>query len=195
MFYGDLQFIDIIIFAGVAAFLVFRLKSVLGKRSGFEKTQKSQNSQQEKVIEKNVVEELPELSEDLAELTKAYKILNDFDHKSFLEGAKNAFETIINSFNRGDKKTLKKLLTPEVYGSFEEVIDKNENNPEYQFFSLNIKKILDVVEDNKKIKITISFISEQFKNNDENTVIKKNDTWTFEKSINSSDPIWLLSST
>jgi len=195
MFYGDLQFIDIIIFAGVAAFLVFRLKSVLGKRSGFEKTQKSQNSQQEKVIEKNVVEELPELSEDLSELTKAYKILNDFDHKSFLEGAKNAFETIINSFNRGDKKTLKKLLTPEVYGSFEEVIDKNENNPEYQFFSLNIKKILDVVEDNKKIKITISFISEQFKNNDENTVIKKNDTWTFEKSINSSDPIWLLSST
>ena len=195
MFYGDLQFIDIIIFAGVAAFLVFRLKSVLGKRSGFEKTQKSQNSQQEKVIEKNVVEELPELSEDLAELTKAYKILNDFDHKSFLEGAKNAFETIINSFNKGDKKTLKKLLTPEVYGSFEEVIDRNENNPEYQFFSLNIKKILDVVEDNKKIKITISFISEQFKNNDENTVIKKNDTWTFEKSINSSDPIWLLSST
>ena len=37
MVYGDLQFFDIIIFAGVAAFLIYRLRNVLGKRSGFEK--------------------------------------------------------------------------------------------------------------------------------------------------------------
>ena len=45
------------------------------------------------------------------------------------------------------------------------------------------------------IKIRIRFISEQFKNNDENTVIKKQDSWTFEKPIKTQNPIWLLSTT
>mgnify|MGYP006114683503 FL=1 len=195
MFYGDLQLIDIIIFAGVTIFLIFRLKNVLGKKGGFEKNPKKEAEQEEGATEKAVVTEPPELSEDLAEFKNAYEIIKDFDHKAFLEGAKNAFEIIINSFNGGDKKTLKKLLTPEVYKSFEEVINKNENSPEYQFFSLSIKKILKVVEEDKKIKITIAFFSEQFKNNDESTVIKKNDTWTFEKNTESTDQSWLLSST
>ena len=195
MFYGDLQFIDIIIIAGVAIFLVFRLKNVLGRRGGFEKSQIKEKQHQENTTEKIIIKEPPALSDDLVELKKAYEVIENFDHKVFLEGAKNAFETIINSFNKGDKKTLKKLLTPDVYKSFEAAINKNENNPEYQFFSLSIKKIPEVVEENKKIKITISFFSEQFKNNDENTVIKKNDMWTFEKLTKSSDPNWLLSST
>ena len=45
------------------------------------------------------------------------------------------------------------------------------------------------------IKICVKFISEQFKDNDENTVVKKQDSWTFEKLISSKDPKWLLSST
>ena len=53
----------------------------------------------------------------------------------------------------------------------------------------------DVVVENSIIKITVSFLSEQFKNNDENTVIKKRDTWTFEKPTKSKNPNWLLSST
>ena len=54
---------------------------------------------------------------------------------------------------------------------------------------------LSVAIENNTIRISIKFISEQFKNNDETTIIKKQDLWTFEKSIDSKDPNWLLSST
>ena len=52
-----------------------------------------------------------------------------------------AFETIINAFNKGDKKTLKTLLTTSVYKSFETAIDSKKTEPDYQFYSLNIENI------------------------------------------------------
>ena len=64
-----------------------------------------------------------------------------------------------------------------------------------KFFSLNIEKIESVLVQKEKITITISFVSEQFKNNDETTVRKKIDLWSFEKNIKSKNPNWLLSST
>ena len=106
-----------------------------------------------------------------------------------------AFESIINAFNKGDKKTLKSLLTPEVFKSFETAIDSNKIDSDYQFYSLNIEKIESVIVEENYIKICIKFISEQFKNNDENTVVKKQDVWTFQKHIKSKNPNWLLSST
>ena len=118
-----------------------------------------------------------------------------FDHKKFIEGAKLAFETIINSFNKGDKKALKRLLTKEVYLVFEKEINNNNIDLNSQLFSLNIEKIDSVVVKDGIIKIGIKFISEHFKNNDETTVTKKQDVWTFEKPTNSKDPNWLLSST
>lgn len=195
MVYGDLQIFDIIIFAGIAIFLVLRLKKVLGKRTGFEKNRKQNTnplfSKKEEVIKK----ETPELEEKYSKLKKAYESIDDFDHIIFLDGAKMAFETIITAFNKGDKKTLKSLLTQDVFKSFEVAVDSNKNDPDYKFYSLNIESIEDVKVVGNYIKICIKFVSEQFKNNDENTVIKKLDIWTFEKIIKSKDPIWLLSST
>ena len=196
MGYGDLQFFDIIVFAVIAVFLVFRLRKVLGKRIGFEKDKK--NNFQHKnnfVLEPNKEKNIPELDENFIELKKAYDVIEDFDYKNFLNGAKIAFETIINSFNRGDKQTLKKLLNESTYNIFENAINENKNDPDSQIFSLNIDKIENVSVDDKKIIIKIRFISEQFKNNDEKTTIKKEDIWSFEKLIQSKDPNWLLSST
>ena len=196
MGYGDLQIYDIIIFAGIAIFLVFRLKNVLGRRTGFEKnTTKKASPENNKNGNEEKLNNIPELNENIIELKKAYEILDDFDHKNFIKGAKLAFETIINSFNKGDKKTLKKLLTKEVYLIFEKEINQNNTNLNNQLFSLNIEKIDSVVVKNGIIKIGIKFISEHFKNNDETTVTKKQDVWTFEKPTNSKDPNWLLSST
>ena len=106
-----------------------------------------------------------------------------------------AFETIINAFNKGDKKTLKKLVTQSVFKSFEEAIDAKKIDSNYQFYSLNIEKVEKTQVEADYIKICIVFVSEQFKNNDESTVIKKQDIWTFEKSLKSKNPNWLLSST
>ena len=195
MVYGDLQIFDIIVFAGIAVFLVFRLRNVLGRRTGFEKKPDNGAGVQLTKTKETTVNNIPELEEKISKLKIAYEAINDFNHKNFLEGAKGAFETIINAFNKGDKKTLKKLVTEGVFKSFEEAIDAKNINPDYQFYSLNIERIEKVFVEGNHIKICIKFISEQFKNNDENTVIKKQDSWTFEKTISSKDPNWLLSST
>ena len=116
-------------------------------------------------------------------------------HNKFLEGAKLAFETIITAFNSGDKKTLKSLLTPEGFRAFEAEIDKKNIDNQSQFFSINVDKVDSVVVEGGTIKITVKFVSEQFRNNDESTVVKKEDLWTFEKPTKSNNPNWLLSST
>ena len=195
MIYGDLQLFDIVIFACIAVFLIFRLRGVLGKRTGFEKKFKQNQDKTNSENNKTNTNTIPDLNEKFLKFKTAYENLENFDHKVFLDGAKIAFETIINSFNNGDKSTLKGLLTGDVYKSFEKAIDEKKTNPEYQFYSLTIEKIEDVIIENAIIKITIRFLSEQFKNNDESTVIKKQDLWTFEKPIKSKDPNWLLSST
>ena len=192
MVYGDLQFFDIIIFAGIAAFLIYRLKNVLGKRGGFEK---KIGSPQPKEKETNSLKNIPQLKENENKLSKAYEVLGDFDHKKFLEGAKFAFETIINAFNNSDKKTLKNLLTKDVFITFENAIEEKKNNPNYQFYSIVVDEVTDVSVIDSLINITLKITSEQFKDNDESTISKKQDTWTFQKKINSNSPIWLLSST
>ena len=150
-----------------------------------------------KIKEKNkeTATEVPQLKDNEQKLSSAYKSMPDFDHKKFLEGAKYAFETIINAFNKSDKKTLKTLLTPDVYSSFEKAIDEGNNNPSYQFYSLLINGVENVIVENNIVNITLKITSEQFKDNDESTVTKKQDTWTFQKDINNKSPIWLLSST
>ena len=192
MVYGDLQFFDIIIFAVIAVFIIYRLRNVLGKRSGFEK---KIGKPQPKEKEINPLKNIPQLKENENKLSKAYEILSDFDHKKFLEGAKFAFETIINAFNNSDKKTLKNLLTKDVFLTFENAIDEKKNNPNYQFYSIVVDEVTDVSVVDSLINVTLKITSEQFKDNDEATISKKQDNWTFQKNINSNSPIWLLSST
>ena len=155
-----------------------------------------------KSIEKNVTKKetnenktLPELKEGELKLSTVYEALPEFDHKLFLEGAKFAFETIINAFNSGDKKTLKNLLTKNVYISFEKAIEEGNNNPGFQFSSLVINSVEEVVIEKNLINVTLKITSEQFKDDDESTISKKQDMWTFQKDKNNKSPIWLLSST
>ena len=144
----------------------------------------------------NIVnKEPPELKDNEIKLTKVYDVLEAFDHKNFLEGAKFAFETIINSFNSNDTKALKNLLTKDVFISFQSAIKNEMNNPGYEFYSLTIDSVEDVAVEKNLIFITLKITSEQFKDSDEATIIKKQDIWTFQKNINDKSPIWLLSST
>ena len=155
------------------------------------------NSSEKENNQKNfgTTSNIPELGDNFIELKKAYDALDNFDHINFLEGAKIAFEDIINAFNRGDKSTLKNLLTKETFSTFSLAIENKQNDQESQVFSLNVEKIESVEVDKETITIIIKFISEQFKNNDESTAIKKEDIWSFKKPIKSKNPNWLLSST
>ena len=193
MVYGDLQVFDLIIFAGIAVFLIYRLRNVLGKRTGFEKqnrTIETSSIQMEKVKKST-----PPLKDNETKLSVAYEVLSDFDHKNFLEGAKFAFEIIINAFNQGDKKKLKDLLTKDTLLSFEKAIDNGDNDPTFQFYSLVVDSVEKVVVEKETINITLKITSEQFRDNDESTIIKKEDIWTFQKNIKNKSLKWFLSST
>lgn len=193
MVYGDLQFFDIIVFAVIAIFIIYRLRSVLGKRTGYQKNLTTNQYSEEKKaqIKKNI----PQLKDNEQKLLKIYEVVEDFDHKSFLDGAKKAFEIIISAYNQGEKKTLKGLVSKDVFAAFEKAIDNKTNNPNSQFYSLVIEGVEDAKVENNVVKITLRFTSEQFTNDDENTVIKKQDLWTFEKKADSKSPEWILTST
>ena len=193
MIYGDLQFFDILIFAAIAGFIIYRLRSVLGKRTGFQKNISDPKPQETKKQED--VQKIPSLMDNETKLEAVYKKVNNFNHREFLDGAKKAFEIIISSFNNGDKKTLKNLVSKDVYSAFEKAIDEKTNNPESQFYSLIVEGIADAKVENDTISISVNFISEQMLNNDEGSIVKNKDTWTFEKPVNSSNPIWILTQT
>jgi len=191
--YGDLQFFDIIIFAVIAVFIIYRLRSVLGKRTGFQKNINQQQFTKKETKPKEV--KIPQLKESEQKLETVYKKVNSFNHKEFLEGAKKAFEIIIMAFNKGDKKTLKNLVSKDVYVAFEEAINSGSNNPSSQFYSLVIDGIEDAKVENGNITIAVNFTSEQIMSENEENVVKNKDTWIFEKPEASTSPAWLLVST
>ena len=193
MLYGDLQFFDIILFAAIAGFIIYRLRSVLGKRTGFQKNNIENKPKQNKKTD--IKQSIPTLLDNEIKLENVYKKVNNFDHKVFLDGAKKAFEIIITAFNSGDKKTLKSLVSKDVYSAFEKAINNNSNNPSAQFYSLIIESVESAKVEKGIISISVNFISEQMLNNDESSIIKNKDTWTFEKETNSSSPIWILTQT
>ena len=193
MLYGDLQFFDIILFAAIAGFIIYRLRSVLGKRTGFQKQSKDPRIKEKEEVKR--VREVPSLMDTEIKLEEVYKKVENFDHKQFLEGAKKAFEIIITSFNSGDTKTLKNLVSKDVYLAFEKAINDQQNNPSSQFYSLIIESIAEAKVENNIISISINFVSEQILNGDEGNIVKNKDTWTFEKNANSSSPIWVLTQT
>ncbi len=195
MLYGDLQFFDIILFAAIAGFIIYRLRSVLGKRTGFQKDNSKHNLNHKEQEEKIETQTIPSLLDNQIKLENVYKHVKDFDHKQFLDGAKKAFEMIITAFNNGDKKTLRGLVSNNVYTAFEKAIDDKTNNPSAQFYSLLIDKVEEAKVENNIISISINFISEQMLNNDEGKIIKNKDTWTFEKPVKSSSPVWILTQT
>ena len=195
MVYGDLQFFDIIIFAAIAAFIIYRLRNVLGKRTGFQKKPTDQQFVKEQPIQKKEEVKIPQLRENEQKLEVVYKKIPTFEHRSFLEGAKKAFEIIITAFNKGDKDTLKKLVSTDVYKAFESAINNGSNNPNSQFYSLVIDGVDDAKVENGNITIGVNFISEQILGDNEEDIVKNKDTWVFEKPESSKGPVWMLVST
>ena len=195
MNYGDLHLFDILIFGGIAAFLFFRLRSVLGKRTGFEKKHNPKIINQEEEQRPTPTKiSVPELDLKFKELETAYKKMKNFDHLKFLEGAKIAFERIVLLFNQGDKQKLKPLLTNKTHDIFCKAIDLKKDKSNNQVLSLKIESVEKVQIIGKKILITIAYLSSQIDPTN-NQQTQKKDIWTFEKNINSDNPNWLLSST
>ena len=197
------QYIDILILAIIAGIVLLRLRSVLGRRTGHEKTDKTsynyetpQTSKEEKVIP---IE--PKTSSNARED-------GWFNNDDFLRGAANAYETIVTNFENGNKDALKPLLSDDVLNSFSSVIDeRNSKNETVEFNFIGIEKSEIVHKDLKKnpMEVTVRFISEMItciKNSKDevisgslNQVQKITDVWTFEKIKDKKSSNWLLAAT
>ncbi|MCB1532211.1 MAG: Tim44 domain-containing protein [Alphaproteobacteria bacterium] len=181
---------DIIVYALVAAGLIFWLRSVLGTRHGDEKQRPnpymaSAEKPSDAPIEGLYTElELPETPEDkvreLVEnpvrgmrvdnktaengLVDITKIDREFDVRVFLEAAQDAFAIIVESFAEGDRETLKDLLAPPVYAAFEGAINVREEKGESVETEIHAIKRAEIIEawlDKKTAYITVRFTAEE----------------------------------
>jgi predicted lipid-binding transport protein (Tim44 family) len=125
--------------------------------------------------------------------------------KQFLKGADIAYEQIITSFAKGDKKPLKRLLGKELFVNFSEVIDERKKKQlkyETTFIGLKSSKILEFKKIENIYKVTVNFVCEiitcvKDKNNqiiqgNQDTIKTVNDVWKFSKNMWSQDPTWHL---
>ena len=188
-------FIDIILLAMLAGFIILRLRNILGRKTGHQG--KSANRYFPKGME--VLKDI--------ENNEAIKTgdVGDEAKKQFLKGASIAYEQIITSFAKGDKKSLKNLLGKNLLNEFLEVIDerkKKELKYETTFIGLKSSKILEFKKIENIYKVTVDFVCEiitcvKDKNNqiiegNPDTIKTVNDIWKFSKNMWSQDPTWYL---
>ena len=192
---GHFGFLDIVLLAMLAGFVILRLRNILGRKTGHQK--KSINKYFPKGLE--VMKDI-----ENNEAIKTGKI-DENVKKQFLKGAEIAYEQIITSFAKGDKKLLKPLLEKEMFDRFSEVIDERRNKQlksETTFIGLKSVKILEFKKIENIYKVTVNFVSEiitcvKDKNNqiiegNPDTIKTVNDIWRFAKNMWSQDPTWYL---
>lgn len=128
-----------------------------------------------------------------------------FNPKEFVEGARVAFEMILNAYATGDLKTLKALLSPEVYGGFAQAIEDRASKDHTLHETLVGIKSADLMEaymDGRDATLTVKFVSEQISalmdadgtviEGDPAKVVAATDFWTFARSTKSRNPNWTL---
>ncbi len=146
---------------------------------------------------------------DLSEQEKTLRRIPGFNRDKFIGGAKKAFEIIVTSFAKGDIETLETLVGKNLLKKFKEVISSRKEegiSAETDFIGFNEAVITDAkITKSNLAKISVKFVSEQVNilrnkqgevmEGDENFIQSITDIWTFERSLNSASPNWLLVST
>ena len=188
-------YIDIILLGMIAGFIILRLRSILGRKTGHQSKIYPNFAEKKFNIPKN----------DLKPLKQNHETLEGKNKKEFLKGAELAYETILTSFASGNLKELKSLLTASMNNNFSSAIDsRNKENIKSEFTFIGIKE--SSVEKYEKVKddltATVKFVAEviSVKKKDDK-IIEGNpdkikfvtDVWKFTKNINNKSPNWYLS--
>jgi predicted lipid-binding transport protein (Tim44 family) len=206
--------IALVLFAGVAIFLVLRLRSVLGKRVGFERPAQPPSPtaplNQGPIIEGQALpatpgHQVPDPQSPLGQrLMQIVQRTTDFDPPKFLEQVETAFRAIVTAFAAGDRATLKSLLTEHVYSTFEAAIAAREAAHEQH--RTEIKSVLSATIESAELlgdqaAIIVRFVSDQVNLTlDANgqpadgteAVVELTDLWTFERNLKTPGPGWRL---
>ena len=211
--------IQLLVLAGIAIFLVLRLKSVLGSRDGFEKPnlppQDSKPSRAEfEVIDggpdRDVTDHVPEDSEQAQNFAAMKRIEPSFSVSQFVQGARGAYELIVMGFERGDLNDIQPFLAEEVFETFVDVVSAREDQGlkiEAEFIGVRETSVQDVrfEKDTNLAEVTMRFVGEmtsvvrdkdgEIIEGSPTAVKRQKDTWTFARNMGSDDPNWLLVAT
>ena len=189
-------YLDIILLGMIAGFIILRLRSILGRKTGHETKVYPGFDEKKFSIPK----------QDVEPQKQNFEILEGKDKKEFLKGAEIAYETILTSFANGDLIKLKSLLSPNMFSNFSDAIKvRNKENIKSEFTFIGVKE--SSVEKYEKIKdnlfATVKFVAEviSVKRDKENKIIEGNpdkikfvsDNWKFTKNVNQKSPNWYLS--
>ena len=211
--------IEILVLAGIAIFLVLRLKNVLGTREGFEKpplqdAAPSKDARDFRVIDggedTDITDNVDKKSPSAEALARMKKVDADFMVNDFLTGARSAYEMILMAFENGDLKDVESFLDVDVKDAFQQVIDmraKKKLKVEAEFYGIRELSLKNAEFDDKTnvAELSVAFtgeLSSVVKNKDGEVVEgdvkqvkRQRDTWTFSRDLSSSDPNWLLVAT
>jgi predicted lipid-binding transport protein (Tim44 family) len=230
-------FVDIytIIFLAIAVVVFLRLRSVLGRRTGSERPPFDPYSRREtlpgpggdKVIDlprrpapaNGAPDIAPAAAERLKTIAPEGSTLNagltaiaaadrTFDPDAFLTGAKAAYEMVVTAFAEGDRKTLKQLLSREVYDGFVAAIGEREGRGEtieFKFVGIDKAEITGAALKGNTTQVTVRFLSKLISathdksgnviDGDPVRVGDVTDIWTFAREVTSRDPNWKLIAT
>ncbi len=226
-----------IVFLALAVFVIWRLRSVLGQKTGQERPpfdaslrrrEDASPPRAEVGSADNVVRlpgggpapapspvsarSLKGLAEPGSPAAQGLEAIAreepGFDPRAFADGAKSAYETIVTAFARGDRKTLKSLLSRDVGEGFERAIGERERRRETvetTFVSIDRSEIAAVEVRNRVAQVTVRFLSKLITatrdaqgkviDGSPEGVVDVTDVWTFARTLGSRDPNWLLVAT
>ena len=221
-----------IIFLALAVFIFLRLRSVLGQRTGRERPPYDPYSARDamRIATNDKVVALPGRAPDTAQksaeqvdrwkgiaeqgsalaasLDAIAREDKSFDSKHFIAGARAAYEMIVTAFAAGDRRTLKNLLSREVYDGLETAIRDRESRSETietKFVSISATDIVGAEMRGHTAQVTIRFVSQLISvtrarsgavvDGNPDKVSDVTDVWTFARDVSSSDPNWKLVAT
>lgn len=212
------QLLFLVVIAMVAGVILFRLYSVLGRRTGHERPPRqlplaggTAKANADNVVPlpvpQRAIEAQPSdpVAQGLAAISRADR---NFDKDHFIGGARHAYELIVTAFAAGDRITLKPLLSDEVYAAFDHGIKAREDRHEKTDFTFVGFKDLSIVHAEMKgrlAEVTLSFQAQYISattdangaviEGDPKTVRDVTDLWTFARDTRSSDPNWSVVAT
>jgi predicted lipid-binding transport protein (Tim44 family) len=215
-------FIDILLLAMVAGFLLFRLYSVLGRRTGNERPNDDLSRVPDSVVPpkddtaprseragvRNAAASLP-VSGPVARALLEIKLADrSFDAAKFMSGARAAYELIVTAFARGDREALRPLLSDEVFATFDGEIrarEERKTRVDFHFIALHSARITGAELKGRTAEIAITFDSEftmvtydaagKIMDGDPKAPHTVTDIWTFARDTRAGDPNWALVAT
>jgi len=192
---NNFGYIDIILLAMIAGFIILRLRNILGKKTGHE-------GKVVGIFEEKKFEQFSKKAND-AKIQESS--LKGEQKKDFLKGAEVAYENIITAFAKGDQSELKKLLTHDMYSNFGQAIkQRNTDNikSDLTFIGMKNSQLEKFEKIKNELNATVKFVCEiiSVKKDKENKIIEGNpdkiktvtDHWKFSKDAKNTSPNWYL---